>query len=552
MLATKKGMADAAGASNISGCKFFAGITAYRSYSRYEPGEAISGKPGSFNLSWAALIEGFEKSAGIAEKRSSPEDGKALLPLAGSDLIRRVKSVVGSDELASSPRNKLKPPEPLQIAPAGFQNAREKRERSGLADPENATRKDESNTEKSKLRHSDSQLEEICLNRGTASPSLIVSDNLPIPASILSSNSPGDACRVRVEKVTYSNDLDRSMDRLPLRSDAPARPLQGLTDPDAPRRISPESKDLIPLTHCFKIPESSATRIEDLFIPVRDSAKPREEFQVRTGMKGSLKPSSDRFGYGPEEPDSPAVQIMNLAESVISTKGQTSRQIAKNGESDDLRQRKQSRTSAERSGLRVGCLLESPIRDSMLPPKATPLMYGETASARAGIDSFRAADDAIHKIEAHWLQTSAKRAEAEFRDPSLGWVTVRAEAGRAGVHASIIPASEHATQVLDSHISDLKAHLFEAHLQIQELKITQTDHPRSDSMLIDFGGHADSGEHRGQREQSQSRSDWGHPRQVGYTDQPCREEPQRRTDHDLLRASRDELDTNRPHVSLVA
>ena len=62
-----------------------------------------------------------------------------------------------------------------------------------------------------------------------------------------------------------------------------------------------------------------------------------------------------------------------------------------------------------------------------------------------------------------WLHTGARRAEAGYFDPALGWVGIRAEAVGSGFHAAVTPGSAEAAQVLGSHLPGLNAWLSEHH-----------------------------------------------------------------------------------------
>jgi hypothetical protein len=76
---------------------------------------------------------------------------------------------------------------------------------------------------------------------------------------------------------------------------------------------------------------------------------------------------------------------------------------------------------------------------------------------------FEALDRQIDAPRAHWVSSSANRAEASFEDPTIGLITVRAHSDAAGVHASVVPGSIEAAQTLASHISGLNTHMASLH-----------------------------------------------------------------------------------------
>jgi hypothetical protein len=77
-------------------------------------------------------------------------------------------------------------------------------------------------------------------------------------------------------------------------------------------------------------------------------------------------------------------------------------------------------------------------------------------SGRAS-EVFGAIDDRGPTLQ--WTLAGSRRAEAGFQDESLGWVSVRAQAGAGGIHAVVIPASDAAGQVLNMHLAGLNARM---------------------------------------------------------------------------------------------
>jgi len=82
--------------------------------------------------------------------------------------------------------------------------------------------------------------------------------------------------------------------------------------------------------------------------------------------------------------------------------------------------------------------------------------HGKMAPAH---EPFMAMDAGVNDGAARWILADSHRAEAGFQDPSLGWISVRAQAGAAGIHAAVMPASETAADVLSGHLAGLNAHM---------------------------------------------------------------------------------------------
>ena len=91
--------------------------------------------------------------------------------------------------------------------------------------------------------------------------------------------------------------------------------------------------------------------------------------------------------------------------------------------------------------------------------------YEAFATIDAGTD-----DDA-----AKWVIAGDHRAEAGFQDPSLGWVSVRAQAGAGGVHAAVVPASDVAAQALSGHLAGLNAHMANQYEHLNPVTLSAPD-----------------------------------------------------------------------------
>jgi hypothetical protein len=116
-------------------------------------------------------------------------------------------------------------------------------------------------------------------------------------------------------------------------------------------------------------------------------------------------------------------------------------------------------------------------------------------------NTIEALDGFPNTVEPRWTRSNAHRAEAGFQDPSLGWVSVRAEMSSGGVHASVIPPSNDAAQVLNGHLGGLDAHLANSHLHMHPVTIsaTQESQPGSahgDGNQREYGGSANHNNHQ--------------------------------------------------------
>ncbi len=70
-----------------------------------------------------------------------------------------------------------------------------------------------------------------------------------------------------------------------------------------------------------------------------------------------------------------------------------------------------------------------------------------------------------------WTHAGGQHAEAGFRDPALGWVSVRADLDASGIHATVVPSSAEAAQALDGHLDGLSTHLAEQQSPVASLTV---------------------------------------------------------------------------------
>jgi hypothetical protein len=141
------------------------------------------------------------------------------------------------------------------------------------------------------------------------------------------------------------------------------------------------------------------------------------------------------------------------------------------------------------------------IAESVSNSASTPSTSSQGGSAFAALDSAARSDSA------QWMHTGTQRAEAGFHDPALGWVGVRAEGARGQVHATVLPGSSDAAQVLGGHMAGLHAYLDGAHTSVQSVTLASPEGREST-----FGGASDQGTGQGAN-QSMHQGDGQNPGQ---------------------------------------
>ncbi len=132
---------------------------------------------------------------------------------------------------------------------------------------------------------------------------------------------------------------------------------------------------------------------------------------------------------------------------------------------------------------------------------AAPVSPGET---------FAALDGDAPTGSFSWTHAGAHRAEAGFEDPALGWVGVRADLGGGSVHASLVPGSPEAAQMLGSHLAGLNDYLAERHPGVGT--VTVAGHENSGSTAnAQSGSGTESGAQSFTQQGSASNADTGNP-----------------------------------------
>ena len=105
--------------------------------------------------------------------------------------------------------------------------------------------------------------------------------------------------------------------------------------------------------------------------------------------------------------------------------------------------------------------------------QGSPASAAATSTGGTNPDAFSTLDAATAPA-ATWSHGSVHRAEAGFQDPSLGWVSVRAETGTSGIHASVVASTADAAQALSGHMAGLATHLAEHRTPVETLTFSSS------------------------------------------------------------------------------
>lgn len=114
-------------------------------------------------------------------------------------------------------------------------------------------------------------------------------------------------------------------------------------------------------------------------------------------------------------------------------------------------------------------------------------------------ETFAALDAGPAAGTPNWIHAGTQQAEAGFQDPALGWVGVRADLGAGGIHATIVPGSVEAAQLLGGHLAGLDAHLAAEHIPVDSLRMANAE--GSGNQSADYGGRPTGQQGTGQQGQ---------------------------------------------------
>jgi hypothetical protein len=121
--------------------------------------------------------------------------------------------------------------------------------------------------------------------------------------------------------------------------------------------------------------------------------------------------------------------------------------------------------AAASSGLRIP---GAPQISTAPAPHDQPVAAAASAAATTR-DTFSALDAGTSPGTPAWTHAGSQHAEAGFRDPALGWVSVRADLNGGGIHATLVPSSAEAAQALNGHLAGLSTHLVEQQSPVASL-----------------------------------------------------------------------------------
>jgi hypothetical protein len=139
-----------------------------------------------------------------------------------------------------------------------------------------------------------------------------------------------------------------------------------------------------------------------------------------------------------------------------------------------------SRESALIAGQPAPSVQDAVIRD-LTAVNTAGNAYERSGSSTAGhtgttvSDTFAALDGETGAGTATWTHTGSQRVEAGYQDPTLGWVSVRADASGGSIHASLVPGSAAASEALGGHLAGLNSYLAEQHSPVSTVTLANSE-----------------------------------------------------------------------------
>lgn len=136
-------------------------------------------------------------------------------------------------------------------------------------------------------------------------------------------------------------------------------------------------------------------------------------------------------------------------------------------------------TSQQATGHSTGTVVEaSALGNQLANARDTSAFTTSSGSDKPGStlsDTFAALDSDATKATPTWVHRGAQSAEAGYQDPTLGWVSVRADASSGGVHAVLVPSSADAAQALGGHLAGLNAYMAEHHSTVSPVTVASSE-----------------------------------------------------------------------------
>ena len=290
----------------------------------------------------------------------------------------------------------------------------------------------------------------------------------PAPESSVPANGPGElrrrpltALKAIDEATLYPVSRDGAVIRVPAQGGSVHSAVVQVTA-SAPADAS-ASGNWLPTGNPAQ-PANGADGHEKLDAPTAVSTPPVET-APRVPVKALAEPAAPSQGGQVPPSLRPAGSVQHMAESKSPQGAPAATEAWPAHDPTPAREFTRPQTSTSAPLLPVPHA-PSPPASGILP---SPLAHGGTAFRdsfpaagsvdTAPADAFEALNSASPAPQATWIHLGPTRAEAGYLDPSLGWVGVRAETAGAGLHASIVPSSPEAAQILGAELAGLNTYL---------------------------------------------------------------------------------------------
>jgi hypothetical protein len=128
-----------------------------------------------------------------------------------------------------------------------------------------------------------------------------------------------------------------------------------------------------------------------------------------------------------------------------------------------------------------------------------------SASSLTAQETFAALDAGTGFSTPSLTHASGKHAEAGFQDPTLGWVSVRADLSGGSIHASLMPESAAAAQALGAHMEGLSNYLNDQHSSVSSLTL---DTAGGSGSGMDQNMNQSAGQNANQQNAASTQSNW--------------------------------------------
>ena len=246
-------------------------------------------------------------------------------------------------------------------------------------------------------------------------------------------------------------------------------------------------------------PPNHGSQVNTIHVPQGNGARPAEMGSL-TDPSGIQPPAVHNLGTTPSEtgsgtrstqvPKGPASRL----ESALAASRAAHHAAAATEYANPVAQNQQNFSSTRVLSIAV----QAPIADEGNGKPESGLAVRDNTVAAAS-DPFVALDAASGAVAPTWTHTGARQAEAGFHDPAFGWVGVRAEVGTAGIHASLVPGSADAAQVLSSHLAGLNDYLEHHKASVHTVTVAAPE-SHSSGMGMDQGAGHSGGQQKGSEE----------------------------------------------------